>query len=77
MANINKLKCPSCGLSLEGLKRSVAEEYLKRFQKYKQGFEDQLLEEEKKHRLEIRYLREGLQIEYKNLCKPSDKSRRQ
>jgi hypothetical protein len=39
----------------EELKGRVAEEYKERFERHKREFEDQILEQEKKHRLEIGY----------------------
>jgi deoxycytidylate deaminase len=66
MANAIESKCPSCGKTLtdseyndalEGFRNRVKNECLALFGKYKRGFEDQLLEQEKKQRAEIQYLK--------------------
>jgi hypothetical protein len=65
MANVTELKCSSCGKILtsseykdilEEFRKTTAEENSLRFEEYKRGFEDQMLEQEKKHRVEIEYL---------------------
>jgi hypothetical protein len=63
---VGEISCPFCGKTMtnheydraaQEFKRSTEEEYRQQFDLYKKGFEDQTLEQEKKHRLEIEYMK--------------------
>jgi hypothetical protein len=63
---IGELNCPYCGKVMtnheydhatQEFKKRAAQEYREQFDQYKKGFEDQVLELEKRHRLEIEYMK--------------------
>ena len=72
---IGENRCPICGetmtfqqyqLATHILTKRMEQAYREQFDKYRKGFEDQLLEQEKKHRLEIESMKKARRTEVTN-----------
>jgi uncharacterized Zn finger protein (UPF0148 family) len=68
LETVGEVSCPVCGKAIttheydratHEFRKRMEQAYKDRFDKYRRGFEDQLLEQEKKHRLEIESMKKA------------------